>query len=1089
MKQKLLFLSVILLLFVTDLKAQIANHVVISEVYGGGGNSGSFYKNDFIELYNPTQTTVDLTNWSVQYASAAGGSWNKTNLTGSIGPGQYYLIQQAPGSAGSESLPTPDAIGTIALSGTAGKIALCNSNATLAGVAPPMTNVVDLVGFGGAANFYEGTGPTVAPSNTTSVQRNSGVGQLVSGSGNGYDSNNNAADFTAAAPKPQNSASPRELASSPAITPAPSSLDFGNVFVNNTSSTKAIRLSFANLSATDLSVSVGSPFFVSKSAGGPFVTSFQLTAAERASGSYEIFVRTNVTTAGSVSNNITLSHADFASPVTVGLSVNGVDRLGTITKIHAIQGSGDIAIAGNFQIEAVVTGVYETLSPAGFYIQEEDSDADADPNTSEGIFVATEETNIKVGDIVRVAGASQENGSSPSFNQAVIVKPAIEVISSGNPAPSFAIIDNADYSLAVAERYEGMLVKFASPLTISDVSRVAQYGELSLSMDGSIYVPTQIVDPNDDPANGTTSTGIGNVPAVDAYASSNTDKTLILDDGSGLSNPTVTPYLDPLLNTVRVNGTIEALKGIMGFAFNKFRIQPLVGFDAPVISVTRPAVPTFTKADIKIASFNVLNYFNGNGDGSGFPTSRGASTSAAFSVQRSKIIKALSQMNADVVGLIEIENDGVGPLSAVQDLVNGLNAELGQPGAYAIVDDGTNMQTGNTDLIKCAIIYKPAAVAPSGTVQITGLADQRPFLAQTFETVVSPAARTKAAEKFTFIVNHFKSKSGTGTGSDADQKDGQGNFNETRRVQADALVNFIDQLKTSGGTDRIISVGDYNAYFEEDPMDILRASGLILPSTATDYSYHFSGTLGSLDHAVVSSTMNPMVSVKKWNINSTEPSFLQYNNAKTDASSPFRSSDHDPILIGVNFSAVLPVRLVSFDARKLNQQVELLWKTASETDNSHFTVQRSSDASKFEDIAVLDGKGNSNNLHPYRFVDTNPLKGISYYRLKQTDFDGTSTNSTIIAVKMGGDSDVEFSVYPNPVINQIDLKLNGKATTSSSFKYKLLNADGRSLVEGEGSVQDINKQINAKLPALKSGMYIIKMNGGKDQYAFKFLKQ
>ncbi len=583
--------------------------------------------------------------------------------------------------------------------------------------------------------------------------------------------------------------------------------------------------------------------------------------------------------------------------------------------------------------------------------------------------------------------------------------------------------------------------------------------------------------------------GTANAAAVQTYATQNLAKTLILDDGSGLSNPSITPYIDPTLKTVRVGGTITALKGILGYGYSKFRIQPLDGAEAPVVSVTRPAVPTFTQADIKIASFNVLNYFNGNGDGTGFPTSRGAATAAAFSVQRSKIIKALSQMDADVVGLIEIENDGVGATSAVQDLVNGLNTALGQPGAYAIVDDGATIQTGNTDLIKCAIIYKPGAVVPSGTVQIAGLAEQRPFLAQTFETIASPSARTMAAEKFTFIVNHFKSKSGTGTGSDADQNDGQGNFNNTRKVQADALVAFIDQLKTSGGTDRIISVGDYNAYYEEDPIDVLRASGMVVPSSATEYSYHFSGTLGSLDHAVVSSAMNPLVTVKKWNINSTEPAFLQYDNAKTDATSPFRSSDHDPILIGVDFSAALPVRLISFQAKKMNQQVEVLWRTASETENSHFTVQRSADASKFEDISVLDGKGNANNLNNYRFVDNNPLAGISYYRLKQTDFDGTSTLSGIVSVKMNGKSDIEFSVYPNPVVAQIDLKLLGKATAQSSYPYQLLDVDGTAVKAGAGSIQEINKQLNTVISILKSGIYIIRIGDENNTYGFRFLKQ
>ncbi len=199
-----------------------------------------------------------------------------------------------------------------------------------------------------------------------------------------------------------------------------------------------------------------------------------------------------MTTPGATQANISLTHANVAATVTIPLTANGIASLAETTKISAIQGAGDQAVAGNYQVEAVVTGVYGTLSPAGFYVQEEDADIDADPNTSEGIFVAMEDPTVKVGDKVRIVGVAQENGSSPSFNQAVIVEPAVEILSSGNPAPAFVTVSNADYSTTLPERFEGMRVQFASPLTISEVSRLAQYGELSLSMDGNIYVPTQM---------------------------------------------------------------------------------------------------------------------------------------------------------------------------------------------------------------------------------------------------------------------------------------------------------------------------------------------------------------------------------------------------------------------------------------------------------------------------------------------------------------------------------------------------------------------------------------------------------------------
>ncbi|MDD5370755.1 MAG: lamin tail domain-containing protein, partial [Anaerolineaceae bacterium] len=165
--------------------------IVISQVYGGGGNGGATYKNDFIELYNLGATAVDVTGWTVQYASKTGTSWQKTDLTGTIEPGKYYLVQEAQGTGGTVELPTPNAIGTIPMSATEGKVALVNNSTALTGACP--TGVIDFVGFG-AANCSE-TSPTPALSNTTAALRKDG---------GATDTDNNSADFTVGAPNPRN---------------------------------------------------------------------------------------------------------------------------------------------------------------------------------------------------------------------------------------------------------------------------------------------------------------------------------------------------------------------------------------------------------------------------------------------------------------------------------------------------------------------------------------------------------------------------------------------------------------------------------------------------------------------------------------------------------------------------------------------------------------------------------------------------------------------------------------------------------------------------------------------------------------------
>jgi predicted extracellular nuclease len=182
-----------------DAPPPVNSDVVISQVYGGGGNSGATYTHDFVELFNRGASSVSLAGWSVQYGSATGTSWSVTSLSGSIGPGQYYLVQQAAGAGGTTSLPTPDATGSIAMAAGAGKVALLNSTTPATGACPLAATTADLIGYGATANCIEGAGPAPAPSNTTAALRKRG-GCL--------DSDNNNLDFSIGSPFPRNNATP-----------------------------------------------------------------------------------------------------------------------------------------------------------------------------------------------------------------------------------------------------------------------------------------------------------------------------------------------------------------------------------------------------------------------------------------------------------------------------------------------------------------------------------------------------------------------------------------------------------------------------------------------------------------------------------------------------------------------------------------------------------------------------------------------------------------------------------------------------------------------------------------------------------------
>jgi len=311
------------------------------------------------------------------------------------------------------------------------------------------------------------------------------------------------------------------------------------------------------------------------------------------------------------------------------------------------------------------------------------------------------------------------------------------------------------------------------------------------------------------------------------------------------------------------------------------------------------APPAVGAANLKIASFNVLNYFNGDGNGGGFPTSRGANNSTEFSRQRAKIIAAIKGLNADVIGLLKLENDGDGVNSAIADLVRGLN-EATSPGTYDYIRDPANGGTG-TDEIKVAFIYKSGSVRPVGSALAdTNPNNNRSTLAQTFRV-------TATNEIVSAVINHFKSKGGTG--ADADQNDGQSAFNATRIAQANALVSFVNERVIPAAHDNdVILLGDFNAYNEEDPIDVLRAAGFVNLFGPESYSYVFDGQSGSLDHALATPSLAKQFTARgKWHINADEPIFLDYNTKFKTANqvtsfyepTPYRSSDHDPVLVGL----------------------------------------------------------------------------------------------------------------------------------------------------------------------------------------------
>jgi predicted extracellular nuclease len=569
-------------------------------------------------------------------------------------------------------------------------------------------------------------------------------------------------------------------------------------------------------------------------------------------------------------------------------------------------------------IEGVVVGDFqESNQIGGFHVQEEDAEADTDPETSEGIYVfAPNAIDVSIGDTVRVTGSVSEFFDLTELS--TFDTDAVELIDPvGTATPAtltlpFAAVDDF-------ERYEGMGVVLPQSLVIAEYFNYDRFGEIVLSSERHLQ-PTAEFAPGSSEA----------IAAADLIARDR----ITLDDGQPDQNPDFSRHPNgdafSLTNRFRGGDTLTDVFGVMDFAFGDWKIQP-TGPATYANANPRPPSPADVGGDITVASFNVLNYYT-TLDESGaqcFPSNtrsdcRGADDAGEFARQRAKIIAALAAIDADVVGLIEIENnEGV----ATADLVAGLNDVLGA-GTYAYVDAGRI----GTDTIAVAMVYKPGTVTPAGAHAIldtpafldpanTGEDRNRAALAQTFTENVT-------GESFTAVINHLKSKSGSEIDDDpdgicvdadpgndtldCDQGDGQSFFNYTRTLAAQELAAWLATDPTGSGDPDILVLGDLNSYDHEDPIGVLEGAGYtdLVGAFGGEgaYSFVFDGQIGYLDYGMANASLLPAVTgTTVWHLNADEPDLLDYDtsfksdgqDAIFDPTTPFRASDHDPVLVGL----------------------------------------------------------------------------------------------------------------------------------------------------------------------------------------------
>jgi len=780
--------------------------VIINEAYVNGGSVGASYVNKFVELYNPTDSAVDLSTMSLQYR-AAGKADDPTGvlpLNGSIAAGGHYLIQGTSNAANGAALPTPDATAGFSFAGGGGTLFLANQTTALTAPATgSLVNnpaVVDLLGYGSSNTFEGAAAPT--PSVTTSLTRVSAI-----------DSDVNSADFADVAPTPENSGQEPEVPSGPPV------------------------------SAT----------------------------------------------------------------------------------IADIQGTTNTSpLAGQTVItRGVVTASYPSGGFNGYVIQTPGTGGALDLAThtaSDGLFVYSSATvpQAPIGTYVEVTGTASEHDG---LTEVTVASGGLTVLTDTvtPPAPATVAVPT---DAAQRESLESMLIAPAGDYTVTDNYDTNFFGSVVLVAGSEpLTTPTSVTEPGSD--------------EYRALQAANTAAKVTLDDGastnfsSAANTAKPLPYLT-VENPVRIGAAVTFTRPVvLDYRFDAWSLQPTqeltpsnaADVQPATFENTRKPTPAAVGGDATVASFNVLNYFSTTGDeltGCSFYTdrsgdpvtvnkgcdARGAAEQEDLERQQAKIVSAINALDADVVSLEEIENSarfGEPRDASLAQLTAALNAAAGAD-TWAFVPSPSAIPA-DEDVIRTAFIYKPAVIKTVGASVILddpAFVNARDPLSQVFAL-----ADGDDASQFMVIVNHFKSKS-SGTGADANQNDGQSGSNASRVRQANALVTFAAARKAETGIDRVLLSGDFNAYEKEDPIDVILSAGYTDIGEATGKkSYAFEGEVGSLDHVFASSAAAADVTgTDIWNINSVESIALEYSRYNYNAldlyrADPYRSSDHDPVVVGL----------------------------------------------------------------------------------------------------------------------------------------------------------------------------------------------
>lgn len=907
--------------------------VVVSQVYGGGGNSGASYDRDFVELFNSGGQVQSLSGWSVQYTSSgATGSWTVTSLGAfTLQPGQYVLVGLGSGTSGGATLPAVDISSTTAMSASSGHVAVVSSTTALAKGCPISGAAIDLIGYGKSATCTEGGAKMSSDLSATKASLRGGWGCI--------DTDNNAADFTVTGPAPRNSATPTDPCVSSGL---PTNIK-ANGAVSPTSVLPGESVLFtvavtpgANPTSSSLTVTAD----LSSLAGSASQSLYDDGSNGDAVAGDNAFSLRHTVSSGAAIGSKTLPiniRDNDGRNTSINISMNVIAALDAISKIQGSGRESPYTIGSTVVTEGIVTA----LTYSGFFLQTPDGQTDGDAASSEGIYIYSRNpvpSAAVVGNRVRVTGTVSEYTDSDNLNQLSVTEltgPSVSLIASGQALPAPIVLTDADANAASAidrlERYEGMRVSVPSLKATGPAIGVIDETNATSTSDG-IFVgalPT-IPRPFRETGMGALDIMLDSLPTgVDPPIFDTNPERIRVDSGGQTGGAKL---------SVDVGDTVSGLVGVLDYASNTYTVLPDPNATVTVTpGATITAATPATGAEITIGGFNLFHFYDTLDDPG---TTESVLTAAAFDNRLKKTSNAICAYvrNPDVLGVLEAEN-----LDTLTALAEAINTQAGNalfpnsctenPNYTAYLVEGNDI--GGIDI---GFLIKTSEVA-TGVPRIEVLSITQVGKTTTYENPDDPddvpailndrpplvlEARVHhtngASVDVTVIANHLRSFGGISSMEPNSTWGTEGARVRAKRAeQARFLAELVKAHQDADPNEKIVLLGDFNAYeFNDGYVDSLgivtgREAGadqvveyvdspITEPLTnltgtaeaADQYSYTYDGNAQAIDHIIVNDLVLESMAARREHPHiNADFGIDNYG----DYTVPVRVSDHDPVLL------------------------------------------------------------------------------------------------------------------------------------------------------------------------------------------------